>query len=151
MANNYYCHWNAANIFGKPKTNTDFLPYNGNGFKILIPSKWNPSKEVEYPGQVLRYEDNFDITTNVAVTVTKTDKKSITDFGSPEEFLSKVNLLISLFLPQASTNYMISCLNMVEDFPIGTTKSLVFGHEQYQNDGVNVAPMVYESAATVQL
>ncbi|KAM7492149.1 hypothetical protein LguiA_035070 [Lonicera macranthoides] len=79
----------AANVFGKPKKNTDFLPYEGNGFKLLLPSKWNPSKEVEYPGQVLRYEDNFDTTTNVAVTVTPTNKKSITDFGPPEEFLSQ--------------------------------------------------------------
>lgn len=80
-------------MFGKPKTNTDFLSYNGNGFKLSIPSKWNPSKEVEYPGQVLRYEDNFDSTSNVAVMVTATDKKSITDYGSPEEFLSQVKLL----------------------------------------------------------
>lgn len=84
----------AANVFGKPKTNTDFLPYTGPGFKILLPAKWNPSKEVEFPGQVLRYEDNFDSTTMVAVMVTPTDKKSITDFGSPEEFLSKVDYLL---------------------------------------------------------
>ncbi|GAV90880.1 PsbP domain-containing protein [Cephalotus follicularis] len=84
----------AANVFGKPKTNTDFLPYTGNGFKLNIPSKWNPSKEVEYPGQVLRYEDNFDSNSNVTVTITPTDKKSITDYGSPEEFLSKVNYLL---------------------------------------------------------
>ncbi|KAK4776361.1 hypothetical protein SAY86_005049 [Trapa natans] len=84
----------AANVFGKPKTNTDFLPYNGDGFKLNIPSKWNPSKEVEYPGQVLRYEDNFDSTSNVAVMVTPTDKKSIADYGSPEEFLSKVDYLL---------------------------------------------------------
>lgn len=84
----------SANIFGKPKTNTDFLPYNGDGFKLSIPSKWNPSKEVEYPGQVLRYEDNFDTTSNVAVIITPTDKKSITDYGSPEEFLSKVDYLL---------------------------------------------------------
>ncbi|XP_014504521.1 oxygen-evolving enhancer protein 2, chloroplastic-like [Vigna radiata var. radiata] len=84
----------AANVFGKPKENTDFLPYNGNGFKLSIPSKWNPSKEVEYTGQVLRYEDNFDTTSNVVVTVTPTDKKSITDYGSPEEFLSKVDYLL---------------------------------------------------------
>ncbi|KAK6919762.1 PsbP, C-terminal [Dillenia turbinata] len=81
----------AANIFGKPKTNTDFLPYNGDGFKLSIPSKWSPSKEVEYPGQVLRYEDNFDSNSNVTVIITSTDKKSITDFGTPEEFLAKVN------------------------------------------------------------
>ncbi|TYG99263.1 hypothetical protein ES288_A10G182400v1 [Gossypium darwinii] len=84
----------AANVFGKPKTNTEFIPYNGEGFKLSIPSKWNPSKEVEYPGQVLRYEDNFDSTTNVAVMVTPTDKKSITDLGSPENFLSKVDYLL---------------------------------------------------------
>lgn len=77
-------------MFGKPKTNTDFLPYKGDGFKLSIPSKWNPSKEVEYPGQVLRYEDNFDTTSNVAVMVTPTSKSSITDYGSPEEFLSQV-------------------------------------------------------------
>ncbi|XVF60722.1 hypothetical protein PTKIN_Ptkin08bG0071000 [Pterospermum kingtungense] len=84
----------AANVFGKPRTNTDFIPYNGDGFKLSIPSKWNPSKEVEYPGQVLRYEDNFDSTSNVAVMVTPTDKKSVTDYGSPEEFLSKVDYLL---------------------------------------------------------
>lgn len=84
----------AANVFGKPKTNTDFLPYNGNGFTLLIPAKWNPSKEVEYPGQVLRYEDNFDTTSNVSVMVTPTDKKAITDFGSPENFLAEVNYLL---------------------------------------------------------
>ena len=89
----------AANIFGKPRTNTDFLPYNGGEFKIQIPAKWNPSKEVEYPGQVLRYEDNFDTTTMVAVMITPTDKKSITEFSSsPEEFLSKVLSLSSFLL-----------------------------------------------------
>ncbi|GAB2282466.1 Oxygen-evolving enhancer protein 2-2, chloroplastic [Dionaea muscipula] len=84
----------AANVFGKPKTDTDFLPYNGDGFKLSIPSKWNPSKEVEYPGQVHRYEDNFDSTSNVSVTITPTDKKSITDYGPPDQFLSQVNYLL---------------------------------------------------------
>lgn len=84
----------AANVFGKPKSNTDFLPYNGDGFKLSIPAKWNPSKEVEFPGQVLRYEDNFDSNSNIGVMITSTDKKSITDFGSPEEFLSKVQHFI---------------------------------------------------------
>ncbi|KAL9842563.1 hypothetical protein AtNW77_Chr2g0250681 [Arabidopsis thaliana] len=76
------------------KPNTDFLPYTGEGFKIQIPSKWNPSKEIEYPGQVLRFEDNFDATSNVSVMITPTDKKSITDYGSPEQFLSQVNYLL---------------------------------------------------------
>uniref|UniRef100_A0A0F7CZ98 23 kDa subunit of oxygen evolving system of photosystem II n=1 Tax=Habenaria pantlingiana TaxID=1498489 RepID=A0A0F7CZ98_9ASPA len=84
----------AANVFGKPKTNTDYVPYNGDGFKLLIPAKWNPSKEVEFPGQVLRYEDNFDSLTNVSVIITPTDKKSIKDFGSLEQFLSQVDYLL---------------------------------------------------------
>ncbi|KAI7750956.1 hypothetical protein M8C21_011262 [Ambrosia artemisiifolia] len=87
------CVFIAANVFGKPKKNTDFMTYNGEGFKLSIPAKWNPSKEVEYPGQVLRYEDNFDTTSNLAVIVTPTNKKSITDYGSPDEFLSQVNYL----------------------------------------------------------
>lgn len=78
-----------ANVFGKPKS-TEFSQYDGPGFKLSIPAKWNPSKEVEFPGQVLRYEDNFDTTSNLSVMVTPTDKKSITDYGTPEEFLSKV-------------------------------------------------------------
>ncbi|XP_058071644.1 oxygen-evolving enhancer protein 2, chloroplastic-like [Magnolia sinica] len=84
----------AANVFGKPKTNTDFSPYDGDGFKILIPAKWNPSKEVEFPGQVLRYEDNFDTTTYVSVMITPAAKKTITEYGSPEEFLSQVSYLL---------------------------------------------------------
>ncbi|CAI9089919.1 OLC1v1024571C1 [Oldenlandia corymbosa var. corymbosa] len=84
----------AANVFGKPKTNTEFINYTGDGFKLQIPSKWNPSKEIEFPGQVLRYEDNFDSTSNLCVLVQPTDKKSITDYGSPEEFLSKVDYLL---------------------------------------------------------
>lgn len=84
----------AANVFGKPKTNTDFQTVVKDGFKILVPSKWNPSKEVEYPGTVLRFEDNFDATSNVSVIVNPTDKKSIKDFGSPAEFLSKVDFLL---------------------------------------------------------
>lgn len=84
----------SANIFGKQKTNTDFKPYNGDGFKLLVPAKWNPSNEVEFPGTVLRYEDNFDATSNLSVMINPTDKKSITDYGSPEEFLSKVDYLL---------------------------------------------------------
>ncbi|KAJ8564592.1 hypothetical protein K7X08_001052 [Anisodus acutangulus] len=33
--------------------------------------KFHPSKEVEYPDQVLRFEDNFDATSNVIVTITR--------------------------------------------------------------------------------
>lgn len=85
-------------MFGKPKTNTDYLPYNGDGFKLSIPSKWNPSKEREFPGQVLRYEDNFDSNSNLSVIINPTDKKTIKDFGSPEDFLSKVTLFLTFQL-----------------------------------------------------
>ncbi|WOG91834.1 hypothetical protein DCAR_0311089 [Daucus carota subsp. sativus] len=83
----------SANVFGKPKT-TEFMPYTGKDFTLLIPAKWNPSKEVEFPGQVLRFEDNFDTTSNLSVMVLPTDKKSITDYGSPEKFLSTVDYLL---------------------------------------------------------
>ncbi|XP_062187349.1 oxygen-evolving enhancer protein 2, chloroplastic-like [Phragmites australis] len=84
----------SANVFGKPKTNTEYIAYSGDGFKLLIPSKWNPSREREYPGQVLRYEDNFDANSNVSVMIQPTAKKTITEFGSPEEFLSQVDYLL---------------------------------------------------------
>lgn len=93
---NIYSWLIAANVFGKPKSNTDFLPYDGDGFKLSIPAKWNPSKEREFPGQVLRYEDNSDSNSNVSVIITPTDKKSITDYGSPEEFLAQVQLFFCL-------------------------------------------------------
>lgn len=31
-----------------------FVPYSGEGFAMLLPSKWNPSKEKDFPGVVLR-------------------------------------------------------------------------------------------------
>ncbi|CAI5931892.1 unnamed protein product [Closterium sp. NIES-64] len=81
----------AANVFGKGPGNTDYIPYKGAGFSINLPSKWNPSKEVgEFANIVLRYEDNFDALANVVVIAEPTSKGSISDFGSPEEFLEKV-------------------------------------------------------------
>ncbi|XP_077253285.1 oxygen-evolving enhancer protein 2-1, chloroplastic-like isoform X2 [Tasmannia lanceolata] len=96
----------AANVFGKPKTNTEFMAYSGDGFKLSIPSKWNPSKEVEFPGQVLRYEDNLDTTSNLSVMIAPTTKKSITDYESPENFLSEVILFFLIFFVLSLT----SCL-----------------------------------------
>lgn len=31
-----------------------FVPYSGEGFALLLPSKYNPSKEKEFPGTELR-------------------------------------------------------------------------------------------------
>ena len=84
----------AANVFGKAKKNTDFVAYSGEGFKLMIPAKWNPSREREFPGQVLRYEDNFDATSNLSVMINPTTKKTITEYGSPEEFLAQVDYLL---------------------------------------------------------
>lgn len=77
----------AANVFGKATNVTGYIPYAGEGFALLLPSKWNPSKEKEFKGIELRYEDNGDAVNNLMVIVRKTDKKSIEDFGSPDQFL----------------------------------------------------------------
>ncbi|KAL3603653.1 hypothetical protein D5086_004512 [Populus alba] len=123
----------SANIFGKAKTNTDFLPYNGDGFKLSIPAKWNPSKEREFPGQVLRYEDNFDATSNLSVMVTPTDTKSITDYGSPEQFLSKVDYLLgkqsSLFATSSEGGFdtnTVATANILE-----TSTPVIDGKQYY--------------------
>ncbi|XP_002991817.2 oxygen-evolving enhancer protein 2, chloroplastic isoform X2 [Selaginella moellendorffii] len=84
----------AANVFGSPKQQSGFTTLTGDGFKLDVPSKWNPSKELEFPGTLLRYEDNFDQKSNLAVMVIPTDKKSITDYGSPEDFLSAYSYLL---------------------------------------------------------
>ncbi|KAL2923034.1 Oxygen-evolving enhancer protein 2 chloroplastic [Bienertia sinuspersici] len=60
----------------------------------MVPSDWNKSKELEYAGQVLRFEDNFDATSNLVVLVSSTDKKFIIDFGSPKPFPSPVDYLL---------------------------------------------------------
>jgi photosystem II oxygen-evolving enhancer protein 2 len=31
-----------------------FVPYSGEGYAMLIPARWNPSREVEYNSQVFR-------------------------------------------------------------------------------------------------
>jgi photosystem II oxygen-evolving enhancer protein 2 len=84
----------SANVFGSLKPQTGFTPFTGNGFTLDIPSKWNPSKEKEFPGTVLRYEDNFDSTTNMFVSITPATKGSITDYGPPEKFLDEVSYLL---------------------------------------------------------
>lgn len=84
----------SANVFGRATNKSGFVPYAGDGFAILLPSKWNPSKQIEFPGSVLRYEDNFDAVNNLAVLIQDTDKKSVTDFGSPENFLGTLTYLL---------------------------------------------------------
>jgi hypothetical protein len=64
-----------------------FVPFAGEGYALLLPSKWNPSKEKDFPGTILRYEDNFDAVNNLVVLQQKVGKNSIDDLGSPDKFL----------------------------------------------------------------
>jgi len=77
-----------ARVFaGKITNQSGFVPYAGEGFALLLPSKWNPSKEQDFPGVILRYEDNFDAVNNIVVIQEKVGKGSIDDLGSPDKFL----------------------------------------------------------------
>ncbi|EIE25005.1 photosystem II oxygen evolving complex protein PsbP [Coccomyxa subellipsoidea C-169] len=80
----------AARVFGSKATNsTGFVPYSGEGFALLLPSKYNPSKEKEFPGTQLRYEDNGDAVNSIAVMVRSTTKNSIEEYGTPDKFLDE--------------------------------------------------------------
>eukprot|EP00850_Spirogloea_muscicola_P024380 SM000717S21384 [mRNA] locus=s717:1197:2170:- [translate_table: standard] len=83
-----------TNVFGASKKATGFIQYSGKGFSVQVPAKWNPSKEVEYPGEIARWEDNFDATNNMGVIVRTATKSNITDYGSPEKFLDEVSFLL---------------------------------------------------------
>eukprot|EP01023_Acetabularia_acetabulum_P062661 TRINITY_DN774_c0_g1_i12.p1 TRINITY_DN774_c0_g1~~TRINITY_DN774_c0_g1_i12.p1 ORF type:complete len:293 (-),score=66.70 TRINITY_DN774_c0_g1_i12:224-979(-) len=83
----------SANVFGKITNTSGFLPYTGEGFAILLPAKWNPSKERDFEGVQLRYEDNFDAVNNLTVISKASGKKSIKDYGSPEDFLKEITYL----------------------------------------------------------
>lgn len=78
----------AARVFASGATNaTGFIPYQGQGFALLIPSKWNPSKERDYPNVVFRWADNGDDVNNVVVIVENVSAGSIDSLGSPDKFL----------------------------------------------------------------
>merc|ERR1711953_1120709 len=83
-----------ANIFGRITNPSGFGAYAGDGFSLLIPAKWNPSKEKDFSGIVLRYEDNFDQVNNMMVIKQKTDKGRVEDYGTPEQFLSSYSYLL---------------------------------------------------------
>merc|ERR1719393_412773 len=83
-----------ANVFGRITNKSGFVSYAGEGFSILLPSKWNPSKEKDFPNIALRYEDNFDAVNNLVVIEEKTGKGRIEDFGSPEQFLNAFSFLL---------------------------------------------------------
>jgi len=85
----------AANVFGSKTGNfTGFTPYEGDGYTLLLPAKWNPSKEKDFPGTDLRYEDNFDAVNNLIVTINPTSKSKISDYGSQDDFLNQFSFLL---------------------------------------------------------
>ncbi|EEH55956.1 photosystem II oxygen-evolving complex 23 kDa protein, chloroplast precursor [Micromonas pusilla CCMP1545] len=85
----------SANIWGATTNTSGFIPYSGDGYAFLLPSKYNPSKERPFPNQDVYFEDNFDAVTNISVMVEKKCGKSkIEDFGSPEAYLEKIGYLL---------------------------------------------------------
>jgi len=89
----------AANVFGSKTGNfSGFTEYEGDGYNVLIPSKWNPSREKDFPGTDLRYEDNADAVNNLIVTITPTTKAKVSDYGSQDQFLQE----FSFYLGQSS-------------------------------------------------
>eukprot|EP00197_Chlamydomonas_leiostraca_P002026 CAMPEP_0202857334 /NCGR_PEP_ID=MMETSP1391-20130828/314_1 /ASSEMBLY_ACC=CAM_ASM_000867 /TAXON_ID=1034604 /ORGANISM="Chlamydomonas leiostraca, Strain SAG 11-49" /LENGTH=247 /DNA_ID=CAMNT_0049536125 /DNA_START=14 /DNA_END=757 /DNA_ORIENTATION=+ len=84
----------SANVFGRVTNKSGFVPYAGENYALLLPAKWNPSPEREFPGVELRYQDNGDAVNNLVVIVNKTDKKSVEDFGTPEKFLEQYSFLL---------------------------------------------------------
>jgi hypothetical protein len=80
----------AANVFGGKTGNfSGFTPYEGDGYSLQLPAKWNPSKEKIFPGTDLRYEDNFDAVNNIEVII-----KQGGSLGSPQDFLNSISYLL---------------------------------------------------------
>jgi len=88
----------AANVFGKATNTTGFVPYTGDGFAILLPSKWVPSKEQDFINQgletALRYEDNFDAVNTLMVLKQKAAGGDVGAYGNVEEFLKKFGFIL---------------------------------------------------------
>ncbi len=50
----FAAYGDSANVFGKITNTSGFVPYAGENFAVLLPSKWNPSKERDFDGVALR-------------------------------------------------------------------------------------------------
>lgn len=85
----FAAYGDAAKVFGsKPTNSTGFIPYEGTGFSLLLPSRWVPTEERDSREVQLRYEDTYPAN-NLTVLASKTSKKSVADFGSPDQFLKE--------------------------------------------------------------
>jgi hypothetical protein len=79
-----------ANVFGSVTNDKGFAAFAGDGFSLLLPAKWYPSKEQDFDNVVLRYEDIFDTINYLAVLKKPGEKLG----GNPEEFLNKYAFLL---------------------------------------------------------
>jgi hypothetical protein len=92
----FAAYGDSANVFGKVTNTSGFLPYAGDGYAFLLPTKMNPSKERPFPGSDVYFEDNFDQVTNISVVIQKAEKSKMEDYGSPEQFLEKIGYLLGV-------------------------------------------------------
>ncbi|CAG9466007.1 unnamed protein product [Pedinophyceae sp. YPF-701] len=83
-----------ANVFGKKTNVTGFLQYAGDGYSMLVPSKWNPSREKDNQYVVVRYEDNGDQANNLYVSVEPASKADMSEFGEPLKWLASNALIL---------------------------------------------------------
>lgn len=51
----FAAYGDSANVFGRVTNKSGFVPYSGDNFAVLLPSKWNPSREKDFDNVVLRY------------------------------------------------------------------------------------------------
>lgn len=85
----YAAYGDGANVFGGITNDKGFFAYAGDGFSLLLPSKWKTCAEKEYADVVFAYEDNFDQVNKLSVI-----KKKGGLAGTPEEFLQKNSYLL---------------------------------------------------------
>ena len=87
--------------------------------------KWNPSKEREFEGMDMRYEDNFDAVNNMFVIVNKSEVSSVESLGDLDKALGSVAYLLGTQSYQGLTqseggfaeNRYAACLPHFPSFP----------------------------------
>lgn len=83
-----------ARVFGSRTNTSDFIAYSGDGYRVVLPAKWNPNRST-VDGSALRYADNMrDDGANLDVVVTPTTNSSVKDLGSLEEFFPQISYLL---------------------------------------------------------
>lgn len=90
----YAAYGQGANVFGQATNTSGFYSYAGDGYALLIPAKFGPSKEREFPGADARWEDNYRVANNIIVTRNPTSKSKIEDYGTPEDFIGAVSNML---------------------------------------------------------